>query len=224
MSRVEILHNLSSLFKELIPDFHEIDEKLIYEWLKRMYFIVWGYECESVAFFDFMELDQTPEELAKSTILSLMFRSSEGLKLYVNDEVVAHCCIDSLNEFIEFIDDVEEEDDLKEAHDLYLSEVCEPPFPLEEEAFELMSTYVHNHHFLEDIMPDYGRSGEVKYEDKKGSVNPFVHEDIYRRIYDEYLKLYQYMKNKWDKINDINQDYDPNESNCEMSSSSEEEQ
>lgn len=222
MSRVELLHNISSLFKELLPDFHEIDEKLIYEWLKRKYFIDWGYECESVALFDAMTLGQTPEELARSTILSLMFRSSEELKLYVNDKFVSHCGFDSLNYFIEEVDvPINNDDDLKETHEVYLSEACEPPFPLKKEAFELMSTYVHNHHFLEDIMKDYGRSGEVKYEDKKGSVNPFVHEDIYHRIYDEYLKLYQYMKNKWDRINDFNQEYDPNESNCEMSSSSE---
>lgn len=169
MPRTEILNAIGHLFKQIIPEFEPIKEKLIFKWLRHKYFINWGFNG-STRLFDAMALNKTAEELAASTLVNLKQMKFE-----------------SYEEFVEDVDIpiVTEEDEI-ESQELYLDELYEPPEPTADSVSE---------DILVEILKD----------------------PLHKQLYDEYLKLYQYMIEKWQRLDDP--EYDGEESNCEMTSS-----
>lgn len=169
ISRTEILNSIAHIFKQIIPEFEPIKEKLIFQWLRRKYFINWG-SNGSTKLFDAMVLNKTAEELAASTLVNLKQMKFE-----------------SYEEFVEDIDVpiVTEEDEI-ESQELYLDELYEPPEPTADSVSE---------DILAEILKD----------------------PPHKQLYDEYLKLYQYMIAKWQRLDDP--EYEGEESNCEMSES-----
>ena len=191
--RVEYLNRISSLLKEIIPEFEHVPKRNIYSWLKFNYFKPWNEDSDG-AFGIFKTLSdrRSNEERALSTVLSVIYRNTS----YRYNEAI-YCRIFSSDEL--------EED----YYDEYL-ECCDVPLPVNEDAFKSLSTHIRRNHFLSDIAKDYGEDIEIEGVLEK--------EKLYRMLYDVYLELYRYIDDKWRIVNDGNLDYNNDISCCEMSS------